>query len=145
MKFSAKSAYGIRFLFDLIQNGGKGKSVTLKDVSERQNISEKYLWQSANALKNAGIVTAQRGNSGGYVLVQPPNKISLKTILTSLGQFDNVLPETKKNLAPDQQVISEISEEIHAVVIKHLAKITLQDLVDREKTKSENQNFVYSI
>ena len=44
MKISTKGRYGIRALIDLVINSECG-SVTLKAISERQEISERYLEQ----------------------------------------------------------------------------------------------------
>ena len=42
MKISTKGRYALRLMLDLAQHN-TGEMIRIKDVSERQNISEKYL------------------------------------------------------------------------------------------------------
>ena len=42
MMISTKGRYALRVMIDLAENGG-GKYLPLRDVAERQHISEKYL------------------------------------------------------------------------------------------------------
>ena len=44
MKISTKGRYALRLMLDLALNNS-GKPVRIRDVSERQNISDKYLEQ----------------------------------------------------------------------------------------------------
>ena len=50
MKISTKGRYGLRFMLELGLNYGKGL-LSLKEVSSRQQISEKYLEQIAEVEK----------------------------------------------------------------------------------------------
>ncbi len=70
-------------MLELALHYGEGP-VLLKDIAERQGISEKYLWQLINPLKTAGLVNSLRGARGGYVLGKSPEAISMKTILQVL-------------------------------------------------------------
>ena len=44
MEISTQGRYGVRALIDLAVNDGS-KAVSLREISERQNISERYLEQ----------------------------------------------------------------------------------------------------
>ncbi len=68
---------------DLALHYGEGP-ILLKDIAQRQEISEKYLWQLINPLKTTGLVNSLRGAHGGYVLGKAPEAISLKEILQVL-------------------------------------------------------------
>ena len=70
-------------MLELALHYGEGP-VLLKDIAERQGISEKYLWQLINPLKTTGLVNSLRGAHGGYVLGKSPEAISLKAILQVL-------------------------------------------------------------
>ncbi|MFA5363442.1 MAG: Rrf2 family transcriptional regulator, partial [Candidatus Omnitrophota bacterium] len=74
IKLSTKGRYGVRIMLDLALHFGQG-AVFLKDIAQRQDISEKYLWQLIYSLKNAGLISSTRGAHGGYVLTKPPEKI----------------------------------------------------------------------
>ncbi|MDD5513500.1 MAG: Rrf2 family transcriptional regulator, partial [Candidatus Omnitrophica bacterium] len=65
MKLSTRSRYGTRFMLDLALNQSNGP-VLLKEISKRQEISEKYLSQLVIPLKSKGLINASRGAHGGY-------------------------------------------------------------------------------
>jgi Rrf2 family protein len=73
MKFSTKSRYALRLMLD-IANVGEGGYVPLRDVSERQGISVKYLEQIVPQLAKAGLVKSSRGPRGGYGLAVDASK-----------------------------------------------------------------------
>jgi Rrf2 family cysteine metabolism transcriptional repressor len=83
MKLSTRGRYGVRMMLELALHYGEGP-ILLKDIAERQGISEKYLWQLINPLKTTGLVNSLRGAHGGYVLAKAPEAISLKAILQIL-------------------------------------------------------------
>ena len=58
MKFSTKSRYALRLMIDIAQHQQK---VSLKEISERQSISLKYLEQIVNPLVKAGLLCSERG------------------------------------------------------------------------------------
>ena len=80
MRVSTKGRYGLRILLDVALNQQRGP-VALRDISRRQEISQKYLWQVINPLKAAGLINVTRGARGGYVLARSPDKISLREIV----------------------------------------------------------------
>ena len=49
MKISTRGRYALRFMIDLAQNG-KDSYVPLKDISDRQGVSIKYLEQITSLL-----------------------------------------------------------------------------------------------
>ena len=53
----------------------------VKEISARQNISEKYLEQIIMPLARAGIVKSVRGVKGGYVLGRPAKEITAGDVL----------------------------------------------------------------
>ena len=64
MKISTKGRYALRLMLDLALNNS-GKPVRIRDVSERQNISDKYLEQIISVLNKARFVRSIRGPQGG--------------------------------------------------------------------------------
>lgn len=80
MMISTKGRYALRFLVDLAEHQGGGL-VPLKDVSIRQEISEKYLEIVVKELVKGGLLTAVRGKGGGYRLNRSPEEYSVISIL----------------------------------------------------------------
>jgi Rrf2 family iron-sulfur cluster assembly transcriptional regulator len=83
MRLTTKSRYGTRLVLDLGVYGAD-KPVPLKDVSNRQNISLKYLEQLTVKLKKAGLIKSQRGAAGGHMLAKPPAEITIGMIVRTL-------------------------------------------------------------
>ena len=61
-----------------------GAPVSIKSIAERQSISETYLEQLFQKLRQAGLLTSLRGAQGGYLLAKPPGEISVGDILKAL-------------------------------------------------------------
>lgn len=83
MKLTTKGRYGLRLMLDLAMHEGSGP-ILLKDIADRQNLSEKYLWSLIAPLKSAGYVRSLRGAKGGYMLAKHADEITLKDIVTTL-------------------------------------------------------------
>ena len=67
-------------MIDLAVND-KGAYVSLKDISNRQEVSLKYLEQIMAMLNKAGYVKSIRGNNGGYRLAKLPEEYKVGDIL----------------------------------------------------------------
>ena len=76
--FSTKGRYALRAMGDLATHEGW---ISLGDVSERQNISRKYLEQVISLMHKAGYVESLRGKGGGYRLTRKPEEYTLGEIL----------------------------------------------------------------
>ena len=71
MIVSTRGRYALRVMIDLAQHTEDGY-VPLKEVAERQGISEKYLEAILKQLVDSGLVSGVRGKNGGYKLVRKP-------------------------------------------------------------------------
>ena len=69
MKISTKGRYALRLMLDLAIHS-EGSAVPLRDVAQRQEISDKYLEQIVTQLSRAGLVRSVRGAGGGYLLTR---------------------------------------------------------------------------
>ena len=90
MLISTKGRYGLRVMVDLAQCN-KEDFVSLKAISERQEISMKYLEMIVAALNKAGLLQSQRGKDGGYRLTKAPEDYSVGEIIrTTEGGLSTV-------------------------------------------------------
>lgn len=80
MKISTRGRYALRFMIDLAQHN-KEEFTPLKDISERQNISIKYLEQITSLLSKYGLLQSVRGPQGGYKLARLPEQYTIGEIL----------------------------------------------------------------
>ena len=71
MKISTRGRYALRVMIDLAEHYS-GNYIRLKDIVERQEISQKYLEGIMTDLSKAGLVEGQHGKGGGYKLNRAP-------------------------------------------------------------------------
>ena len=80
MKISTRGRYALRVMIDLAEQGRAG-FVPLKEIAERQNISQKYLESIMADLSKAGLLEGQHGKGGGYRLNRDPGEYTVGEIL----------------------------------------------------------------
>lgn len=142
MKLSTRTRYGLRAVLEVAINYNKGP-IQAKIVSQRQQISIKYLEQLMATLKSGGLIRGIRGSKGGYVLAKAPSQIKLSDIFNVLEgpvktvecvENENYCAKTAECVT--RQVWAEVEEAMNQV----LQSITLQDLVDRTQ-QERNPNY----
>ncbi|WP_312280412.1 RrF2 family transcriptional regulator [Oscillibacter sp.] len=80
MLISTKGRYALRVMIDLAEHRTEGY-VPLKEVAERQDISEKYLESIIKLLVKGKLLTGLRGKGGGYRLTKSPEEYSVGVVL----------------------------------------------------------------
>jgi Rrf2 family protein len=80
MIVSTKGRYALRVMIDLAEHRSE-RYVPLKEVAERQEISEKYLENILKVLVQNGFLSGLRGKGGGYRLTRSPEEYTVGEIL----------------------------------------------------------------
>jgi Rrf2 family protein len=80
MRLALQVQYAICGVFDLAYNG-RGESVQVRVISERQAIPARYLEQIFRRLRQSGVLHSKRGPGGGYTLARPADEISLRDVV----------------------------------------------------------------
>lgn len=144
MKVSSKTIYGLQFLVRLALEGNT-KWTQLKEIVEKERISEKYLESIVSRLKNSGLLQVKRGAQGGYKLAHPANQISLKDVLSILEGAD---------LARDiENPSSEMDTIVRQVSVNAIKKIddqfktllkatSLEDMANETTQQMESFDFM---
>ncbi len=83
MKLSTRGKYGVRALFEIARNFGRGP-LSIKEIVERQRLSLSYLEQILHKLGKAGIIESVRGPHGGYVLARKPADLTIGDVVRAL-------------------------------------------------------------
>ena len=131
MMISTKGRYALRFLVDVAEHQAEG-FVPLRDVAERQGISEKYLEIIVKELVKGGELEAMRGKGGGYRLNRPPEEYSVRSVLERMeGPLAPVAclgPGQKP--CPRQADCRTLTlwQGLDRVISDYLAEFTLADL-----------------
>jgi Rrf2 family protein len=87
MRLSKRGEYGLRAMITLAETASKSDSpvlVQIKEISQREQISPKFLEQILLTLKNAGLLHSKMGVGGGYYLARPADEITLGQIFRVL-------------------------------------------------------------
>ena len=138
MKISTKGRYALRLMLDLAYNH-TGSFIPIKNISQRQDISDKYLEQIITQLSRAGLVKSARGAQGGYMLAKEPQEYTVGEILRLLeGNLAPVacVDDSKEDCTrADGCVTMEVWREIKDAVNKVVDNITLADLVEQQRQK----------
>jgi len=141
MKISTKGRYALRIMLDLAQNG-YDDYIPLKEISERQEISMKYLEMIIGLLNRAGFVLSLRGKSGGYMLAAPAREFSVGAVLKiaegSLAPVSCL--ETKDNTCPRAEscITPPMWQCLAKVIDDYLEGITIEDLIVQQETLMGN-------
>ena len=80
MIVSTKGRYALRVMIDLAEQH-KNERVPLKEIAERQGISQKYIEAIMTMLSKNGYVDAVHGKGGGYKLNKKPEEYKVGDIL----------------------------------------------------------------
>lgn len=148
LRLSTKGQYGVRALYE-IATGYPEKPVTIREISEKQDVSVSYLEQILNKLRRAGFIKSIKGPGGGYVLNKSPEQISIASILKELeGTFaiTSCLDPDEGCVRVDSCVVhllwKSLGEQIDAflntITLKNLLSGDLQKKISKPKNKHRN-------
>lgn len=141
MKISTKGRYALRLMLDLAQHN-TGEMIRIKDISERQNISEKYLEQIITSLKRAGYVKSLRGAQGGYRLTREPKEYTVGMILRltegNMAPVSCLEDERNECLRAENCISLRLWKMLDEAVKGVIDHVTLQDMLDWNTEKGDH-------
>lgn len=135
MLVSTKGRYALRVMADLAGHPSEGY-VPLKEIAQRQEISEKYLEAIIKILVKAKLLSGVRGKGGGYKLTRTPEQYTAGEILRLTE--DSLAPVTclEENAGPCARAgicpTLPLWQGLDRVINEYLDGITLADLLQRE-------------
>ncbi len=139
MKISTKGRYALRMMLDLAVNSN-GIYISLKDISMRQSISDKYSEQIINQLSKARLVKSTRGAKGGYMLMKAPSEYTVGDILRVMeGSLAPVACLEDENVDCDRAsscVTLSVWKKLDKAIKDVVDNITLEDLVKEQNALS---------
>ena len=84
MKISTRTEYGIRVLVTLGKLDRGDARLSLTEIAKREKLPHAYLEQLVGDLRRAGLVSATRGQAGGYRLARPASEIAMTDAVRAL-------------------------------------------------------------
>lgn len=133
MRISTKGRYALRIMIDLATNDN-GEYISLKDISLRQGISNKYLEQIISLLNKAGYLKSTRGNTGGYRLARKPEEYKIGDILrTTEGDLAPIMCLAEKDNKCEKKdgcITLSFWKGLDEAIEKYVDSKTLEDLLN---------------
>jgi Rrf2 family protein len=131
MRISAKADYAVRAAVEMAAAGDE--PVKGEKLAEAQDIPLQFLEHILLELKHARLVRARRGARGGYWLAQPPEEITLASVIRAvegpLANIQDQAPEQTKYPGNAAQ-LSEVWIAVRASLRRVLENVTIADLRD---------------
>jgi len=140
MRVSQKCQYALRAIFELAKRNGQGP-VKIAEIAEVQAIPPRFLEGILSQLKQAGFVSSQRGNEGGYFLTREPADLSVGDVIRfvhgSIGPVMCVLGDKEDKKCPlyGDCVFLPMWKEVQQAVLDVYNSTTFEILVERDLQK----------
>ena len=135
MKMNTKVRYGLRTMIELAMNAGNS-GLLQKDISERQDISIKYLDKIISELKSAELIMNVAGKKSGYILSRDASEITVNDIYRAFeGKLTIIQCLNEKSLCcrNDQCASQEFWIKLNTEIEATLLYTTLKSLSVRQK------------
>jgi Rrf2 family protein len=84
VRLTVKADYAIRALAELAVRSD-GATVKAEELADAQKIPRGFLLGIMAELRNAGLVTSQRGHEGGFAFRRPPKEITLADVIRAVS------------------------------------------------------------
>jgi Rrf2 family iron-sulfur cluster assembly transcriptional regulator len=139
MRFTTQAEYGLICSLHLARFGERGP-VAAREMAERENLPADYTEKILRRLRQAGIVTAVRGVSGGFELARDPKEISVKDIIDATEGQTFEINCTTHPVGPERCAeshdctIRPVWYALRRRIDQLLSEIRLSDLVEENET-----------
>lgn len=135
MLISTKGRYSLRVMVDLAEHQSDGY-IPLKEIAERQEISEKYLESIIKLLVRGKLLTGLRGKGGGYKLTKAPDAYTVGSILRlteeSLAPVSCLEPGADACARMAVCRTLPLWQGLDKVINDYLDRFTIADLMQRD-------------
>lgn len=130
MRISTKGRYGLAIMTYLAKEYESDRYVTLKEISEYENISLKYLEKIMNNLKKKDYFITSRGGNGGYKLAYSPDKYIIGDIIRASEEQIDVVPCINEECSRSNKCSTfPLWKELNDLINDYLDSKTLADYI----------------
>ena len=137
MKISTKGIYSL-LIMTHIAIEKEDKPITVSLLSEKTNISEKYLEKLVSKLLKAKLLVSFRGANGGYKLARDAKEISVREIMGATeGNMKSVsCVDSDSNCGFSEKCLTaSLWLGLNRVMNNYLENISLDDVVNKRINK----------
>ncbi len=134
MIVSTRGRYALRVLVEMAEHSSDER-IPLKEISEKQGISQKYMESIMTLLSKNGFVDAIHGKGGGYKLNRKPEEYRIGDILRlTEGTLAPVAClEKNADQCPKQNVCRTVGmwQKLDELIETYLDSVTIADLMKK--------------
>lgn len=143
MNISNKTRYGLRSVVYLGINYEK-ENISIKEISDKEGISKRYLEQIFAELKKGGIINSTKGTKGGYFLTTKPSEITVSSIIKLLEGNLNVIQEIDDYNLEDLEytIVNKVWNKMSQALIDAVDSITIEDIINDYNSLSRNMFYI---
>ncbi|WP_113676152.1 RrF2 family transcriptional regulator [Vallitalea guaymasensis] len=143
MNISNKTRYGLRSVVYLGINYEK-ENISIKEISDKEGISKRYLEQIFAELKKGGIINSTKGTKGGYFLTTKPSEITVSSIIKLLEGNLNVIQEIDDYNIEDLEytIVNKVWNKMSQALIDAVDSITIEDIINDYNSLSRNMFYI---
>ena len=132
---SKKTKYGIKALAYIARKKDR-KPVQASEISESENISQKFLESILLELRKSGFLGSKKGKGGGYYLIKEPDEIRMTAVIRVLEGPIAMVPCVSLNYyekcddCPDENTCSvhKLMIQVRDASLNVLGENTLEDI-----------------
>ena len=142
MKFNTKTRYGLRTMIELAMHGNDS-GVYQKDISERQEISFKYLDQIIASLKASGLIVNSGGRMSGYILSKDPEEINVYDVYKAFQHELMIVDclQGEGNCSREGKCATrEFWGGLNDLIVDYLESTNLKDLAQKQEAINERES-----
>lgn len=132
MQFTKAEEYGI-FGIMYLANQPQGRITPLSEISESQNVPEKFLAKIFQSLSKTGLIRSHRGVKGGFTLGRPSDQITIKEVVESIQgpyRISKCLSEPLDGQGPAAASLRSLLEKAQHALLTVFSGHTIKDLTE---------------
>jgi len=134
MRITTKGRYALRAVLQLSMQE-EDKPVSIRTLSELEEISAEFLEQIFFRLRKAGLISSTRGPGGGFQLIKSLDKITIAEIFEAVGEelhfspctLDDGKPCAREPFCPAHS----FWEYTYSMFREYFRSVTLDDIVNK--------------
>lgn len=145
---SSKTKYAIKALIELAEERRRGgSSLRIEEIAQRADAPKRFLEHILIDIRRSGIITSRRGRDGGYLLIKPPESVSIGEVLRLIDGPIAPLPcLSRKAYHPCEDCrdearcrIRRVFGDLFSAYLLMLESLTLADLMADDSILSMGQ------
>ena len=145
LKLSTKARYATRIMVYLVQKDPR-ELARGQEIASAEGISPDYVEQILIKLKAAGLVTSQRGASGGFSIADDAKKATVADILQAVEGPISLVPCEDSKCSRISTCVTRIVWERATEALREVfLQATIEDMAKQAKALNASKSITFEI